>query len=143
MLSQIIQNESPVFALLHFMFPVKFRGEDVYSEFYVDKDAGGRGGSGDGSDEGEQSVFFVIRSEKFGNFEVGLIAKGRSLDLDVKCPENLENDVKDIKGSLKKMAEELGYSLSAYNVGAWREGRSVLQQFPQLAARKAGIDVRV
>jgi hypothetical protein len=139
MLAQIIENESPVFALLHFLFPIRYRGEEVYAEFYVDKDSEEKKKDADNA----QNIFFIIQSEKFGNFEVDLLARDRAIELDIKCPSLLTEDVRDIKGDLKRMIEELGYRLTAYTVDDYHENRTVLQRFPKLAMRKAGIDVRI
>jgi hypothetical protein len=139
MLAQLIENESPVFALLHFLFPIKYRGEDVYAEVYVDKDCEEK--KKDAADA--HNIFFIIQSEKFGNFEVDLLARDRAIELDIKCPSILTEDVRAIKGDLRLMIEELGYRLTTYAVEDYHENRTVLQRFPKLAMRKAGIDVRI
>jgi hypothetical protein len=139
MLAQLIENESPVFALLHFLFPIKYQGEDVFAEFYVDKDCEERKkGASDA-----QNIFFIIQSDKFGNFEVDLLARDRAIELDIKCPSLLTDDVRAVRGDLRAMIEELGYRLTAYTVEDYHEDRTILQRFPKLAMRKAGIDVRI
>jgi hypothetical protein len=139
MLVQLIENESPVFALLHFLFPIKYRGEDVYAEVYVDKDCEEKKKGADNA----RNIFFIIQSEKFGNFEVDLLARDRSIELAVKCPSMLTDDVRDIRGDLRQMIEELGYRLTTYTVEDYHEAGTILQRFPKLAMRKAGIDVRI
>jgi hypothetical protein len=139
MLAQLIENESPVFALLHFLLPIKYQGEEIYAEVYVDKDCEEKKKGADNA----QNIFFIIQSERFGNFEVDLLARGRAIELDIRCPGLLTEDVRAIKGDLKLMIEELGYRLTAYAVDDYREDRSIMQRFPKLAMRKAGIDVRI
>jgi hypothetical protein len=139
MLVQLIENDSPVFALLHFLFPIKYQGEDVYADVYVDKDCEERKAGADSA----QNIFFIIQSDRFGNFEVDLLSRDRAIELDVKCPSLLTEDVRGIRGDLKTMIEELGYRLTAYTVDDYREDRTILQRFPKLAMRKAGIDVRI
>jgi hypothetical protein len=139
MLAQLIENESPVFALMHFLFPTKYQGEDVYTDVYVDKDCEERKRDADEA----RNIFFIIQSEKFGNFEVDLLARDRSVELDIKCPSLLMEDVRGIHGDLKTMIEELGYRLTAYTVDQYSEDRNIMQRFPKLAMRKAGIDVRI
>ncbi|MDR1247487.1 MAG: hypothetical protein LBK57_10800 [Clostridiales Family XIII bacterium] len=139
MLVQLIENDSPVLALLHFLFPTKYQGNDVYAEVYVDKDCEERK-----KDAGDaRNIFFIIQSDKFGNFEVDMLARDRFIDLDIKCPSLLTDDVRAIRGDLRLMIEELGYRLTAYNVDEYREDRNIMQRFPKLAMRKAGIDVRI
>ncbi|MDR3296130.1 MAG: hypothetical protein LBT26_09935 [Clostridiales Family XIII bacterium] len=139
MLAQMIENESPVFALLHFLFPLKYRDEEIYSEIYVDKDCEEKKG-----EAGEaRNIFFIIQSEKFGNFEVDLLARDRMIDLDIRCPDLLTAAVKGMREDMRGMMEMLGYRLAAYHVDIYKEERSILQRFPKLAMRKAGIDVRI
>ncbi|MDR1574310.1 MAG: hypothetical protein LBS24_08380 [Clostridiales Family XIII bacterium] len=139
MLTQLIENESPVFALLHFLFPIRYLGEEVYTEVYVDKDCEERKKGADDA----QNIFFIIQSDRFGSFEVDLLARERAIELDVKCPSLLTDDVRAIRGDLRIMIEALGYRLAAYTVDDYREDRTILQRFPKLAMRKAGIDVRI
>jgi hypothetical protein len=139
MLAQLIENESPVFALMHFLFPIKYQGEELYAEVYVDKDCEEK--KKDASDA--QNIFFIIQSERFGNFEVDLLARDRAIDLDIRCPSLLTEDVRAIKGDLRLMIEDLGYRLAAYTVDEYHEDRNIMQRFPKLAMRKAGIDVRI
>jgi hypothetical protein len=139
MLVQLIENDSPVFALLHFLFPTKYQGDDVYAEVYVDKDCEERKRDADDA----RNIFFIIQSDKFGNFEVDMLARDRTIDLEIKCPSLLTDDVRAIRDDLRRMIEQLGYRLTAYNVDEYREDRNIMQRFPKLAMRKAGIDVRI
>ncbi|MDR0570467.1 MAG: hypothetical protein LBG71_04490 [Clostridiales Family XIII bacterium] len=138
MLAQMVQNESPVLALLHFLFPVKYKGEDVYSEFYVDKDGGRKDGGG-----AARNIFFVIRSEVFGDFAVDLLERDRTIELDISCPPALCGAVKASQQGLKGMMEGLGYRMAAFRVGETAEERSIMQRFPELAMNGAGIDIRI
>jgi hypothetical protein len=139
MLAYMIENESPVFALMHFLFPIKYQGAELYSEVYVDKDCRER--DRDGGDA--KNIFFIIQSDKYGSFEVDLLVRERAIDLDIRCPDMLEGDVKAMRTDLRAMMDELGYRLASYNVGIYREDRNIMQRFPKLAMRKAGIDVRI
>ncbi|GHU49717.1 hypothetical protein FACS1894127_3590 [Clostridia bacterium] len=139
MLTQLIENESPVLALLHFLLPVKFGGEDIYSEIYVDKDCPERNGEGNDA----QNIFFVIQSERYGNFAVDILARERMIDLDIVCPSGMLPVIQGIQKDLAEMMDGLGYRMAAFHVSNGTEERSILQRFPKLATRKAGIDIKV
>ena len=139
LLTYLVQSESPVLPISHFILPVDFYGDKTYMEFFVDKDCQERKGNGKDS----RNIFFTIQSDKHGTFEVDLLARDHFLELSIKCPENLMDSVKDIKSMLREKIEAQGYRLATYQVGAWKEGQSILDKFPKFALRKAGINVKV
>ncbi|MCR5481708.1 MAG: hypothetical protein K6F52_02835 [Clostridia bacterium] len=139
LLQSIINSESPVMPLMHFMIPVKYENEDTYLEFYIDKNSDERKGEA----QSAQTIFFTIQSEKFGTFEVDLLAKDLMLNLDIKCPSQLVEQVSDIKGIIREDIEACGYRLAQYQVSNFVQEKSVLRRFPKLAAKKVGMDVKV
>ena len=139
LLLSMIQSESPVLTLMHFMLPIQFMGENTYGEFFVDKDCKER--KGDAKEA--KNIYFIIQSDKYGSFEVDLLARDQLIDLDIRCPEKLINAVKETKVRLQDIIEEQGYRLSAYQVGKCDGSSTILQRFPKLGLRKVGIDVKV
>lgn len=139
LLMQLVQSESPVQPLLHFLIPLRFNHEDTYGEFYVDKECEGRRGGA----KRAANIFFTIQSDLYGTFEVDLLAKDQFIELDIKCPKELLNDIRNIKVRFKDTIEEAGYRLSSYQVAEYAESQTILKRFPHLANRRAGIDVRI
>ena len=139
LLLHMVQSESPMLPLLHFMIPLRFRGENTYGEFLVDKECKGRKKVG----EKATNIFFTIQSDLYGTFEVDLLAKDRMIELDIKCPKELIDPVKGTGSKFKDTIEELGYRLANYQVGEYKESKSILKRFPELMDRRAGIDVRI
>lgn len=139
LLTYLVQSESPVLPIAHYVMPIDFHGDKTYVEFFVDKDCKER--KGDAKDS--RNIFFTIQSEKHGTFEVDLLARDQYVELFIKCPENLLENVKNIKTILREKIEGQGYRLAAYQVGPYKEGLSILERFPKFAIRKAGINVKV
>ena len=139
LLMNMIQNESPLLQLMHFTIPFRYMDENTYGEFFVDKDCRGRKGEA----KDAKNIFFTIQSDKYGNFEVDLLIKDKKIDLDIRCPDNLLNPVKDTKGKLREIIEEQGFRLANYQVGIYQESQTIIQRFPKLALRKVGVDVKV
>lgn len=139
LLFNMLQNESPMMALLHFTIPFRYLDENTYGEFFVDKECKERRGEA----KDAKNIFFTIQSDKYGNFEVDLLVKDKKIDLDIRCPDNLLNPIRDTKGRWRDIIEEQGYRLATYQVGIYQESQSILQRFPKLAVRKVGIDVKV
>ena len=139
LLQNMVQNENPLIQLMHFTIPFRYMDENTYGEFFVDKE--GRGRKGNAKDA--KNIFFTIQSDKYGNFEVDLLARDNKIDLDIRCPDNLLNPVRETKGKLREIIEEQGFRLTNYQVGVYQESQTIIQRFPKLALRKVGIDVKV
>lgn len=139
LLLNLVQSESPMVPLMHFTIPFRFMEENTYGEFFVDKDCKERRGDA----KAAKNIFFTIQSDKYGNFEVDLLAKDKRIDLDIRCPDILLEPVKKTRTKWREIIEEQGYRLANYQVGIYQESQTIVQRFPKLAVRKVGIDVKV
>ncbi|MDD4564741.1 MAG: hypothetical protein PHE79_04615 [Eubacteriales bacterium] len=139
LLMNLVQSESPVLPLLHFTIPFRFMDENTYGEFFVDKDCGERRG---GAKEAK-NIFFTIQSDKYGNFEVDLLARDNMIDLDIRCPDALVVPLKETRVKWKEIIEEQGFRLASYHVGVYQESQTILMRFPKLVDGKAGLNVKV
>jgi len=139
LLINLVQNESPLVQLIHFTIPFRYMDENTYGEFFVDKECKGRKGEA----KDAKNIFFTIQSDKYGNFEVDLLVKDKKIDLDIRCPDNMLNPVRETKGKWREIIEEQGFRLANYQVGVYQESQTILQRFPKLAMKKVGVDVKV
>lgn len=139
LLMYMVQSESPLLPLLHFLVPFRFLDENTYGEFFIDKDCSER--KGDAKEA--KNIFFIIQSDKYGNFEVDLLARDNAIDLDIRCPEHVLDRIKGEKGDFARMITEQGYLLSSYTVDVYRPGQTIVQRYPKLAAGKVGMDLKV
>ncbi|MDD3168201.1 MAG: hypothetical protein PHC91_01900 [Eubacteriales bacterium] len=139
LLMNLVQSESPLVPLLHFTIPFRYMEENTYGEFFVDKDCKERKGDA----KTAKNIFFTIQSDKYGNFEVDLLARDKRIDLDIRCPDVMLNPVKETRSKWKEIIEEQGFRLVTYQVGVYQESQTIVQRFPKLALRKVGIDVKV
>ncbi len=142
LLETMVRNESPVFSIMHFLIPLRFLDENSYGEFFVDKDPTARKGEKGGS-ENATDIFFTIQSDRYGNFEVELLARDKNITLNIKSPAPLVETLKSTREQLKTIVEEQGYSLAGYGVGEYLQSQTILQRFPKLAFRKVGLDVSI
>lgn len=139
MLAYMLQTESPVLPLVHFLIPFRFLDENTYGEFFIDKNCEERKGEA----KQAKNIFFIIQSDKYGNFEVDLLERDKTIDLDIRCPDVLVERVRQEKDGLRTMIQEQGYRLAAYQVDIYKPGQTIVARFPKLAAGKVGIDVKV
>jgi len=142
LLETMVRNESPIFTLMHFLIPLRFLDENSYGEFFVDKDPTAKKGE-KGSAENATDIFFTIQSDRYGNFEVELLARDKNITLNIKSPAPLVETLKATREQLKSIVEEQGYSLAGYGVGEYLQSQTILQRFPKLAFRKVGLDVTI
>jgi hypothetical protein len=135
----MLQSESPIMSLIHYMIPLRFLDENTYGEFFIDKNKK----DGKNKEKTANNIYFTIQSDKYGDFEVDLIEKDKRIDLSINCPETLLSSVRGIKSSLRTMIEEQGYSLGNYEVGIYSSNKKIVKRFPKLAQRKVGFDVKI
>lgn len=139
LLMQLVQNENPILPYGRFVVPIRCGEENTIGEFIVDKDCEERKGEA----KRAVNIFFTIQSDRYGFFEVDLLARDRLIDLDMKCPEFLVGPLKVLKHQIKGIMEAEGYRLADYQVAVYREGRPLLERYPKLEWRKMGIDVKI
>ena len=139
LLLQLAQNENPILPYGRFVVPIRYGDESTFGEFVIDKDCKDRKGDA----EKAINIFFTIQSDRYGFFEVDLLAKDHLIDLDMKCPESLVGPLTVLKHQVKEIIETEGYRLADYQVAVYREGRPLLERYPKLELRKMGIDVKI
>ncbi|WP_414733599.1 hypothetical protein [Acetobacterium carbinolicum] len=142
LLETLVRNESPIFTIMHFLIPLRFLDENSYGEFFVDKDPTAKKGE-KGDSDNATDIFFTIQSDRYGNFEVELLARDKNITLNIKSPGPLVETLKATREQLKSIVEEQGYSLAGYGVGEYLQSQTILQRFPKLAFRKVGLDVTI
>lgn len=141
LLETMVRNESPILTIMHFLIPLRFLDENSYGEFFVDKDPAKKGEKGKA--ENATDIFFTIQSDRYGNFEVELLARDKNITLNIKSPAPLVETLKSTREQLRTIVEEQGYSLAGYGVGEYTQSQTILQRFPKLAFRKVGLDVTI
>jgi len=139
LLETMVRNESPIFPIMHFLIPLGYLGTNSYGEFFIDKDPFEKKGSSNKATD----IFFTIQSDRYGNFEVELLIRDQTIDMEIKCPVPLIGPLKNSKNQLRNIIEEQGYKLSAYGIGEYVEGQTIRQRYPKLALRKVGLDVKI
>lgn len=139
LLLYMVQSESPILPLMHYMIPFRYLEENTFGEFFIDKDCDERKGNA----EQAKNIFFTIQSDKYGTFEVDLLARDQHIDLDIKCPDNLLTSMGSYKAQIKEIIEEQGYRLANYKVAVFTQSQTIMKRFPKAGFRKVGIDVKI
>lgn len=139
----MVRNENPILTIMHFLIPLRFLDENSYGEIFCRQGSDRQKKGEKGSSENATDIFFTIQSDRYGNFEVELLARDKTITLNIKSPAPLVETLKSTREQLKTIVEEQGYSLAGYGVGEYQEAQTILQRFPKLAFRKVGLDVTI
>lgn len=73
----MVRNESPILTIMHFLIPLRFLDGASTIEF-VDKDPAKRW---KGKARLATDMLFTIQSNRYGNFEVELLARDKNITL--------------------------------------------------------------
>ena len=142
LLLSLLQNQSSMMNVLHFILPMDTPNGRVYSEMYVDPDSNERpkGGGGEGR---ARKIFLSVESESIGSMEMQFLESGRRVEFSMWCSEGLVEPLRRTKRSLADLMLVHGYTLTGVEVDELVSHHSIVQVFPKLLDRKVGIDVRI
>lgn len=137
LLETMVRNESPIFTIMHFLIPLRFFGWKLLRwVFCQSKDPTAKKRAEKGNSENATDIFFAIQSDRYGNFEVELLARDKNITLNIKSPAPLVEALKSTREQLKTIVEEQGYALAGYGVGEYLQSQTILQRFPKLALER-------
>lgn len=140
LLISMLQNQSSMMNVLHFILPVDIGGDQVFTELYVDPDSDEKAGRGQGK---SRKLFVSVESEAYGSFELSFLETDGRVDFSMWCPGALVKSFGPLKRYIGDIMQLHGYTMNSYRVEEMREPHSVAEVFPKLLEKKVGIDVRI
>ena len=142
LLMSMLQNQSSMMSLHHFILPLDLPGEGrIYAEMYVDPDS--EEAKKDGRDDNGRKIFIAAESERHGTMELCFWESGERVELAMWCPRALVDAFKLMKRPLSELMLYHGYTLTSYSVDELTRAHSIIQVFPKLLELKVGIDVKI
>ncbi len=142
LLLSLLQNQSSMMNVLHFILPMETPNGRVYSEMYVDPDSNERP-KGGGEEGKSRKIFLSVESESIGSMEMQFLESNHRVEFSLWCAEGLVEPLRRIKRSLADLMQAHGYTLTGFEVSELVNQHSIVQVFPKLLDRKVGIDVRI
>ncbi len=146
LMEAIVLNESVYMPVLHIMLPVCVDGRMMFSEMWVDPDAGD-GGSEAYSDEdgGQRNIRGLVKFdiEDLGFFDL-FFSYGRDrVSMQINIPDELEGDSRKIQDDIRRILSE--HSIEAEELVLGKNSISIplTEAFPKLKERKNSINVSV
>lgn len=136
----LIQNQSSMMDLLHFVLPIQTEHANMIAELYVDPDSDERVGR---SNEQSRKLFLCFESENLGAFEISILHSGERVELQIWCPDVLVKSLATIKRPIADIIMAHGYTMKNYKVSELTQPHSIAEVFPKLLDRRIGIDVRI
>ncbi len=144
LLMSLLQNQSSVMNVLHFILPAQTDDGLVYSEMYVDPDSEERPrGGGGGDDERARKIFLSVESEGAGSMELQFLESGERVEFAMWCADALVEPLRRVKRPLADLMLLHGFTLTGFSVDELVRHHSIVQVFPKLLDRKVGIDVKI
>jgi hypothetical protein len=140
MLIGMLQNQSSVMNLLHYILPLELKDEHIYAEMYIDPDneeAKGRPG------EKGHKIFLSVESENHGPMELCFLENNNRIEFSMWCANDLKDTVSGMKKPIQTLMLAHGYTLTGFSVEELTKHHSIIQIFPKLLEKKVGIDVRI
>lgn len=125
--------------LSHFLVPLQYENSRAFGELWVDGNAGG--GSAQESDENH--IFLSFSIENIGDFELEIFAKNTDLSINLLCPEDFAGSFSKIKDHIVRIAAVSGYSPKEMRIGALKEKRNIIDVFPRIKEKRAGLNVTI
>ena len=140
LLFSLLQNQSSLMNVLHFVLPMQTQEGRTFAELYVDPEV--EEGKGKTAEKGRK-IFLSVDSEAYGSFEFSFWQTGERVDVSLWCPEPLVGGLTGMRRLMGDVMQGYGYSLGSYQVTEFVRPQTIAQVFPKLLQRKVGVDVRI
>jgi hypothetical protein len=141
LLMSLLQNQSSVMNVLHFVLPMQTPEGQMIAEMYVDPDSEESAGRGGGKQS--RKIFLSFESPAHGSFELSFLQTGEYVDFAMWCPEPLVNGLSGMKRHFANIMQTYGFTMNSFSIDEFREPQSMAEVFPNLLDRRVGIDVRI
>lgn len=139
MLLSMLQNQSALMDVLHFILPLDTAQGQVFTEIYVDPETEE---SADNQKGKSHKIFLSVESEAHGSFELSFLETGEHVDFQMWCPDEYLKNLNGLKRHFADIMLMHGYTMTNFKCDEMKEPHSIAEVFPRLLEKKVGIDVR-
>lgn len=142
LMNAVLLNESVYMPVLHLMLPVELNGQIMFSEMWIDPDAGDEGGGIEG--EGRKAKLLIKFDIKdVGFFDMILLYGQDKMDMYLSYPDSLADKEGEIRSSLESIMADNGISFRSLVLEKAAEPVSISQAFPKIFERKNAVNVTI
>ena len=140
--SALLVNESVYMPLAHCLLPLEWNGRAMFSELWVDPDAGSGGGEG-GEAGGGLRLLVKMDIQGLGLFDVLVNSRRERVSLQVACPPPAAAFSQTIARALGDILTANGLEAESVQVTQMDRPLTLSEVFPKIFSRKDAIDVKV
>ncbi len=144
-LEAVILNESVYMPLLHLLIPASVDDKMMFSEMWVDPDAGGGSENEDGSRERMIKGLVKFDIQDLGFFDLFFLYGDREdkVSMQINLPAALEKDEEKIQADIRKILEEHSLRPEEVVTGSSTVSIPLMEAFENLKERKNSINVSI
>ena len=139
LISGMLSSPGAFTPLLHFLVPMRFEDTNAFGELWVDS----RKKETDEEDGDSIHMFFDFEIEEVGDFEMELYAKNTDITVNLLCPPSMDGSAEHLKDAIIRLSAAKGYAAKNTVVGELKEKRNLLDVFPTVKDRRAGLNVSI
>lgn len=141
LIAAMLINESVYMPVNHFILPLEWNGKFLFSELWVDPDAGRSGENG--QRKKCTKMLFKIDVQPLGAFDVLLVSVEDTVGINVYCPEKIAPFSDRIGQALGQILERNGLKNGGVSVMRMQRSLTLTEVFPQIFERKNSVNVKV
>lgn len=140
-LQSLLLNQSVYMPILHMMLPMELEGQQMFSEMWIDPDAGDSGNVLAKDRMIRMLVRFDIK--EVGYFELTMICQDEKADVLILYPERLDSSRKMIESALAGILAENGIEAKSLSLDVSKRPLELHEVFPKLLEGGNTVNVRV
>ena len=142
LIQAMLINESVYMPINHYLLPLQWDGRMLFSELWVDPDdESERQKSGQGSRA--VKVLFKMDVQSLGLFDVILVSRDRTVDLQIFCPETVAPFSKQIEKGISDILVNNQLVPSRVEVRKMTRPVALTEVFPKIFEGKNSVDVKI
>ena len=139
-INSLLLNESVYMPLLHLMIPADIDGKLMFSEMWIDPDDRSEGGT---QEEKQTKLFIKFDIKDVGYFEMILLSRGETVDMQLFYPERLAVHKKMIQEGISNIMERNGIHSTSLYTDVLQTPKTISEVFPKLYERMNAVNVRI
>ncbi len=144
-MNSLLINESVYMPLQHVMLPLNWNGELMFSEMWIDPNAGqdSRGRRGKEDEGPVQRILIKMDIRSIGAFDVLIQNRSEGVSMLVTCPKSVSEHTPQVTQSLRDILARNGLKVDQVQVAEQHRPLTVSEVFPKLFERMSGVNVKV
>ncbi len=143
MLRSMLMNESVFMPVLHMVFPMNVDNRFLYSEMWVDPDAGRPETGTEGGRGRAVKALIKFDIQDVGFFDLFLFYYDGKVDMQLNYPDRYKEREKEIREKVSRICAERGLGFHSLVLGSSSESIPLSEAFPEISMRRNTVNVRV